>query len=58
MDNIIENFDKYLQIASAVIAAFAVIATFTPNESDNKIVDFIYALINKLGLNIGNARNG
>ena len=52
-----DNLDKYVEIALLVIGVFAAIATITPNESDNKIAQFLLNIINKLGLNVGNAKN-
>ena len=52
-----ENFEKYIELALMVIGLFAAIATITPNEADNKIVQAIYTIINKLGLNVGRSRN-
>lgn len=42
-----------------VILAYAItlIATITPNESDNKIADFLWQVINLFGGNFGNAKN-
>ncbi len=57
MDNLIENFGTYIELAVEIIGVFAVIATMTANDTDNKIVQFILDLINKLGMNVGNARN-
>jgi len=40
-----------------IVGVAAVVATLTPNESDNKAVDFILNLINMLGGNLGRASN-
>lgn len=40
-----------------IIGVAAVVATMTPNESDNKAVDFILNLVNMLGGNLGRASN-
>ena len=47
----------YIQVAFAVIGAFSAIATITPNETDNKIADFLLKAINILGANVGKAKN-
>ena len=46
-------------ISLLVIAAYAftLIATITPNESDNKVADLIWKVINGIGLNVGKAKN-
>ncbi len=42
---------KYSTIILAVLGLFSVIAKMTPTEADNKIVDFLYKIVNFLGLN-------
>jgi len=41
-----------------VIGGFAALAMFTPNSTDNKIVQAILDLVNFLGGNLGKAKNG
>lgn len=53
LDWIVNNVDSILQI----IGAFAIIATWTKNESDNKIIQFIEDVINLIAMNFGNAKN-
>lgn len=48
-----ENWEKLF----AAIGGFAVLATMTPNETDNKIVKRILDAINFMGANIGMAKN-
>ena len=40
-----------------IIGAFAIIATLTPNTSDDKIVEWILKAVNFAGGNIGKASN-
>ena len=40
-----------------IVGVAAVVATMTPNENDNKAVDFILNLVNMLGGNLGRASN-
>jgi len=40
-----------------VIGAFAVVATMTPNKTDDKIVQLILDGVNFLGGNLGKAKN-
>ncbi len=47
------NISQLLQI----IGAFAIIATWTVNKSDDKIVQFLLDVVNFLGANLGNAKN-
>jgi len=46
----IEIVTKYATIILAALGLFSVIAKVTPNETDNKIVDFLYKIVNFLGL--------
>ncbi len=54
---IVASLPQYLEVAVQVIGAFAVIATMTPNTSDNAIADFLLKLVNTLGANLGKAAN-
>lgn len=45
------------EVVCSVIGLFAVIATATPNEHDNKVADFLLKAVNVLGLNVGKAKN-
>jgi hypothetical protein len=57
MDWIIGNAGNMVDIALKIVGAFAVIATMTPNESDNKIADGLMRLVNVLGANFGKSSN-
>jgi|DEB0MinimDraft_3_1074331.scaffolds.fasta_scaffold177689_2 hypothetical protein len=57
MDWLLENVGSLLDIALKLVGAFAVVATLTPNESDNAVADGLMKFINLLGGNFGNARN-
>ena len=54
---IINMVVTYLPILTAVITACAAIAAVTPTKSDDRIIQLILDIINKLGLNIGKAVN-
>ena len=54
---ITENKEELLQIAASVIAVASLIATMTPNESDNKWVNRVSAVISWLALNVGRAKS-
>jgi|32_taG_2_1085360.scaffolds.fasta_scaffold01371_11 hypothetical protein len=58
MEWLTENFSNVVEVVLNLVGAFAVIATMTPNESDNKIVAFVLNVINTLGANFGKASNG
>lgn len=53
----VENKEELLQIAASVIAVASLIATLTPNESDNKLVRRISIVISWLALNVGKAKS-
>ena len=57
MDFVIENGSSLVEIALQIAGAFAIIASMTPNENDNKIADYILRFVNLVGFNVGNARN-
>ena len=54
---ITENAEQLLQIAASVIAVAALVATMTPNESDNKWVQRISGVVSWLALNVGKAKS-
>ncbi|MEM9683119.1 MAG: hypothetical protein AAF942_07625 [Pseudomonadota bacterium] len=47
----------WLPILFQVIGAFAMIASMTANQTDDKIVNYILKAINFLGFNFGTAKN-
>jgi len=51
------NITSLLEIIIQVIGIASMVATLTPNESDNKAVDFVLNVVNMLGANIGKASN-
>ena len=57
MDWIIENGNAIFEIALKVVGAFSVIASLTPNTTDNKVADALMRIINTIGFNIGQAKN-
>ena len=52
-----ENKEELLQIVASVIAVASLIATMTPNESDNKWVNRISSVVSWLALNVGKAKS-
>ena len=52
-----ENLKEYGALITSIIGVFAIIATMTPNENDNKIVSILLKVINLAGLNVGKAKN-
>ena len=57
MNFLIENASDLIEIALEIAGAFAIIASMTPNETDNKIADYFLKAINVIGFNVGNSRN-
>mgnify|MGYP003632773541 CR=1 FL=1 len=57
MDFLIENGSLLMDLAFQVVGVFAVIASLTPNENDNKWIDAILKAFNTIGFNVGKARN-
>ena len=54
---ITENKEELLQIVASVIAVASLIATMTPNESDNKWGNRISSVVAGLALNVGKAKS-
>jgi len=52
-----ENSEQILQIAASVIALASLLATMTPNESDNKWVSRASKVVSWLALNVGRAKS-
>lgn len=48
---------NYFDVALAVVGVLALVATKTPNTSDDKIVQFVLDLVNFGGANFGKAKN-
>ena len=54
---ITENKESLLQIVASGSAVASLIATMTPNESDNKWVNRISSVVSWLALNVGKAKS-
>lgn len=57
MEWLAEHGFTLFQIVSSAVGIAALVATMTPNENDNVIIQKILDVINMLGANFGNARN-
>jgi hypothetical protein len=57
MEWITSNWGNLYSIITQVVGIAALVATLTPNTSDNKAVDFVLNIINMLGANIGKSKN-
>jgi len=53
----VELLKSVFDIIVHVVGVAAIVATLTPNDSDNKIVKFILDTVNVLGANFGKASN-
>jgi hypothetical protein len=58
MDFLNENAGALIQLLVSIIGVFAIVATMTPNDADNKIAASLLKFVNLLGANVGKARNG
>ena len=54
---IMTNWQAWLTAATSVIGSAAIIATLTPNKSDDRIVQWLWDIINFVGANVGKAKN-
>ena len=54
---IINNLVEVIPALVQIVGGFAILATLTPNDTDNKIIAKILEVINFLGANFGKAKN-
>tara|TARA_R100000988_G_C3935974_1_gene133782 strand:+ start:21 stop:251 length:231 start_codon:yes stop_codon:yes gene_type:complete len=54
---ITSNYVAILSAVASIVGGFAVIASMTPNKSDDRIVQMILDVVNFLGANFGKASN-
>ena len=57
MTYIMSNWQAWLAAATSVVGSAAIVATLTPNKSDDKIVQKALSIINFIGANVGKAKN-
>ena len=57
MTYIMTNWQGWLAAATRVVGSAAVIATLTPNKSDDRIVQWLLDIVNFIGANVGKAKN-
>ena len=55
---VMENYMQMLTAVGGIVGGVAVIASMTPNKSDDRIVQTILDMVNFLGANFGKAKNG
>ncbi len=54
---LIDTVKGWMPAVCTVIAGCALIASVTPTKHDDRLIQFILDIINKLGLNVGKATN-
>lgn len=54
---IMANWEQILMGVTSIVGGFSVLATMTPNKSDNQVIDTIMRVINLLGANVGKSKN-
>jgi len=57
VSTIVDNYMAILSAVAGIVGGFAVIASITPNKSDDRIVQMILDVVNFLGANFGKASN-
>lgn len=57
MEWLIANASVVYDIVVQVVGIAALVATLTPNESDNQVINGILKVVNLLGANFGKASN-
>ena len=55
---VMENYMQMLTAVGGIVGGFAVIASMTPNKSDDRIVQMILDMVNFIGANFGKAKDG
>ena len=55
---VMENYMQLLAAVGGIVGGFAVIASMTPNKSDDRIVQMMLDMVNFIGANFGKAKNG
>ena len=53
-----ENYMELITAAGSIVGGFAILASMTPNKSDDKIFQKALDIINFIGANFGKAKNG
>ena len=48
-----DNLERYLEIMFMLLGVFSAVARMTPNKADNRMLDQIWSVINRLGLRGG-----
>ena len=51
------NYLVILSSVASIVGGFAVLASLTPNKSDDRIVQIILDIVNFVGANVGKAKN-
>ena len=51
------NYVAILSAVGSIVGGFAILASLTPNKSDDRIVQMILDVVNFLGANFGKAKN-
>jgi hypothetical protein len=54
---VMDNYVSILSAVASIVGGFAVLASLTPNKSDDRIVQMILDMVNFLGANFGKAKN-
>ena len=57
MEWLIANASVVYDIVVQVVGIAALVATLTPNESDNQVINGMLKVVNLLGANFGKASN-
>jgi len=57
MNTVMDNYTPIMAAVAGIVGGFAVVASMTPNKSDDRIVQMILDVVNFLGANFGKASN-
>ena len=54
---VMSHWMEVFAVVTSFVGSFALLATMTPNKSDDKVMQMVLDMINFLGGNFGNAAN-
>ena len=54
---LVSHWQEVLALVTSVVGTFALLATMTPNKSDDRVVQMVLDVVNFVGANWGKAKN-
>ena len=57
IQTVTDFISHWVPIIVSIVGSFAIVATLTPNKTDDKIIQIILDVVNFLGANFGKSKN-